>query len=741
MQSSDGGGRRSGMIRPFRSPQRMDETQAEKILADLKSAIHEIHAQNASSLSFEELYRNAYNLVLHKHGEKLYAGIEGEVTRYLRQLGNTVAVAPDEVLLAELVRQWKTHTTTMTMIRDILMYMDRTFVLQERKEPVYELGLRIFKEQVARHPNVKDRVRSMLLSSIEAERRGELIDKETLRNILQMLVDLGINAMTVYQDDFETPFLEETRVFYEREGNEYIQINTCPDYVVKAQNRLNEEKARAQQYLHMTTEGKLLRIVSHELVIKHASHLVSMPNSGCNVMLRDNKMEELHKIWSLFSVKNCRDEMKRCVYNFVRETGEKLVDDHDSDKKPVEFVHELLDLQKKFEDIVREAFEEDKNFQKAVKEAFEFFVNKNQRCAQYLSMYLDDLLRKKPKMQAQDDLDLNQKVDRVVVLFRYLQDKDIFENFYKQQLSKRLLSGRSLSEDAESSIIKKLKSECGQIFTSKLEGMFKDIKLSKETMERYRQEFRKPLDSAEPELHVTVLTAGYWPSEQANASNLPKNLEKVCEEFKNFYLNSHTGRRLTWQTNQGSAEIRAFYSESNVKTFNVSTYQMCILLLFNDADSLTFEEIEIATAIPQQELKRHLISLAAPRYKILLKEPAKGGVEASTKFMYNGNFTSRERRVQVKLVSTRQSLDGAKSSSVPEQVEEDRKHLIEAAIVRIMKARKRLEHNLLVAEVTKQMSYRFSPSPQQIKKRIESLIEREYLERDHEDRKVYKYLA
>lgn len=111
----------------------------------------------------------------------------------------------------------------------------------------------------------------------------------------------------------------------------------------------------------------------------------------------------------------------------------------------------------------------------------------------------------------------------------------------------------------------------------------------------------------------------------------------------------------------------------------------------------------------------------------------------------------------------------AKGESEPERketrgkVDEDRKHEIEAAIVRIMKARKRmavslgllffyrislyihypylLQHNLLVSDVTSQLKSRFLPSPVFIKKRIEGLIEREYLARTPEDRKVYVYLA
>lgn len=80
-------------------------------------------------------------------------------------------------------------------------------------------------------------------------------------------------------------------------------------------------------------------------------------------------------------------------------------------------------------------------------------------------------------------------------------------------------------------------------------------------------------------------------------------------------------------------------------------------------------------------------------------------------------------------------------SEVTEKVDEDRRHMVEAMIVKVMKTRRKLEHNALVAETTKILSQKFNPDPIMIKKRIESLIEREYMERDADDRKVYKYIA
>jgi len=107
---------------------------------------------------------------------------------------------------------------------------------------------------------------------------------------------------------------------------------------------------------------------------------------------------------------------------------------------------------------------------------------------------------------------------------------------------------------------------------------------------------------------------------------------------------------------------------------------------------------------------------------------------------FNSTFTAPLTRLKVQMIASRPENE-QESLETQEKVEEDRKHQIEACVVRIMKSRKKLDHNNLVAEVTKQLSARFNPNPSVIKKRIENLIDREYLERSKEDIRVYNYLA
>lgn len=113
----------------------------------LASSLREIHTKNASKLSFEELYRNAYKLVLKKRGETLYIRVKefeeewlaNEVQpRIIDVLSPTLLLASSasttvnekraagEKLLAALKQAWEDHNLCMNMTTDVLMYMVST---------------------------------------------------------------------------------------------------------------------------------------------------------------------------------------------------------------------------------------------------------------------------------------------------------------------------------------------------------------------------------------------------------------------------------------------------------------------------------------------------------------------------------------------------------------------------------------------------------------------------------------
>ena len=138
---------------------------------------------------------------------------------------------------------------------------------------------------------------------------------------------------------------------------------------------------------------------------------------------------------------------------------------------------------------------------------------------------------------------------------------------------------------------------------------------------------------------------------------------------------------------------------------------MCILLLFNHSDSLSYKDIQGATEIPPGDLKRSLQSLACVKGKnVLRKEPMSKDIADTDMFSFNEKFTSKFVKVKIGTVAAQKEAEPERQETRM-KVEEDRKPQIEAAVVRIMKSRRLLDHNSIISEVTKQLAPRFMPNP------------------------------
>ncbi|ORZ13252.1 Cullin [Absidia repens] len=742
----------------------------------LCKAITEIFHKNAKNLSYELLYRTAYNLTLHQHGERLYEGVKGVIADYLDTVAEK-SIVPAFVItgssdgagadagasfLKTVKLVWDDYTAAMTMIHYALYYLDDK--LPKYNLPhVFDMGLDLFRDKIIRSEKypIQHHLITAMLNQIQLERHGDIIDRSAIKQAVTMLSELTdpTTKDTVYVTDFETRYLETSTSFYQVESQNLTNSQyDAPEFMRKVSNRLDEEEERTHHCLSMVTEPKIRNIVETQLIANNLKTVMEMPNSGLENMLNTDKYQDLLRMYKLFSrVSNGLNEMKSEISNYILQRGSDINQQINADtpaismtsakqkatnapggggaQPAIRWVEQVLGLQSKFDRILDISANKDKAFQTAFNEAFEQFINENPKSAEFISLFIDENLKKGLKGKTEDEVD--EVLDKTIMLFRFLCDKDVFERYYKQHLAKRLLFNRSVSDDAERGMLGKLKRECGYQFTNKLEGMFNDMRLSAEMNTQFKEHRERAAKKVQVETVVTVLTSTFWPM---NLSALPKcvmpaKAMSACRAFEQFYFSRHSGRRLTWQSQMGTADIKAQFKSSK-HILNVSTYAMFVLLLFNDIeadDSISLEEIQEQTNIPASDLTRTLQSLACAKYKILLKNEKGRDIQSGERFKVNNGFTANLARIKVQSLATKVESD-VERKQTQDKVDEERQHQIEAAIVRIMKNRKLMEHNALITEVTQQLAPRFMPNPVMIKKRVEALIDREYLQRSPDDR-------
>ncbi|XP_018602040.1 cullin-4B-like [Scleropages formosus] len=716
------------VIRNFKEKPKLPENYSDETWQKLKEAVEAIQNSTSIKYNLEELYQAVENLCSHKISAKLYKQLRVVCEDHIKaQIHQFREEALDSVLfLKKIDKCWQDHCRQMIMIRSIFLFLDRTYVLQNSMLPsIWDMGLELFRFYIISDQKVQNKTIDGILLLIERERSGEAIDRSLLRSLLTMLSDLQI-----YQDSFEQRFLEETNRLYAAEGQRLMQEREVPEYLHHVNKRLEEEADRVITYLDQSTQKPLIATVEKQLL---GEHLTATLQKGLNHLLDENRIQDLSLLYQLFSrVRGGVQALLQHWIEYIKAFGSTIVINPEKDKT---MVQELLDFKDKVDHIIDVCFLKNEKFVNAMKEAFETFINKRpNKPAELIAKYVDSKLRAGNK-EATDE-ELEKMLDKIMIIFRFIYGKDVFEAFYKKDLAKRLLVGKSASVDAEKSMLSKLKHECGAAFTSKLEGMFKDMELSKDIMVQFKQYMQCQNIPGNIELTVNILTMGYWPTYVPMEVHLPPEMVKLQEIFKTFYLGKHSGRKLQWQSTLGHCVLKAEFKEGK-KELQVSLFQTLVLLMFNEGEEFSLEEIKQATGIEDSELRRTLQSLACGKARVLSKIPKSKDVEDGDKFTCNDDFKHKLFRIKINQIQMKETVE--EQASTTERVFQDRQYQIDAAIVRIMKMRKTLSHNLLMSEVYNQL--KFPVKPADLKKRIESLIDRDYMERDKENPNQYNYVA
>lgn len=471
-------------------------------------------------------------------------------------------------------------------------------------------------------------------------------------------------------------------------------------------------------------------------------------------------------------------KLKAPFSKWIDDTGTAIVFD---EKEQEKMVVRLLEFKQKIDHIWRFAFLKHEELGHSLRGSFEAFMNKvkktanawntdNSRTGEMIAKYVDMLLKAGAKAipsslkiadgvrparafkrfdednepdengEADEDTEVDNQLDQVLDLFRFVHGKAVFEAFYKKDLARRLLMGRSASHDAEKNMLSRLKTECGAGFTHNLEQMFKDIELADEEAKAYRNRFSEPSSkSGRIDLTVNILSSAAWPTYPDAAIAIPSDIQACIADFERFYYMKHSGRKLTWKHGLAHCQMKADFPKGK-KDLVVSSFQAIILILFNgvpEDQHLSYSHIKSSTNLNDADCQRTLQSLACAKLRPLTKHPKGREVSPTDTFSLNTSFSDPRYRLKINQIQLKETKEENQETHV--RVAADRQFETQAAIVRLMKTKKRLAHQSLIAEVIQATRTRGVLQPAEIKKEIDKLVEKEYLERVEGG--VYEYLA
>ncbi|KPM42388.1 Cullin-1 [Neonectria ditissima] len=690
----------------------------------------------------------------HLLGEELYNKLIDYLKQHLEGLVHQSKAHTDEALLSFYIKEWGRYTVAAKYIHHLFRYLNRHWVkreIDEGKKNIYDVyTLHLVQWRRVLFEQVSTKVMDAVLKLVEKQRNGETIEHSQIKQVVDSFVSLGLDeadpsksTLDVYRFHFERPFLAATKEFYLAESKQFVAENSVVEYMKKAETRLAEEEERVRMYLHQDIAIPLKKCCNQALIADHSGLL----REEFQVLLDNDREEDMARMYNLLSrIPEGLEPLRTRFETHVRKAGlaaVQKVQSSEGDKlEPKVYVDSLLEIHTQYQGLVKRAFNDEPEFTRSLDNACREFVNRNEVCKagsnkspELLAKYTDVLLRKSSTSIEEAELEIT--LAQIMTVFKYIEDKDVFQKFYSRMLARRLVHSNSSSDDAETSMISKLKEACGFEYTNKLQRMFQDMQISKDLNKEFRDhlqgvEYTKAVDST-----FSILGTGFWPLQPPSTDfNPPQEIAAEIERFVRFYKHKHEGRKLTWLWHLCKGEIKAGYCKNSKTpyTFQVSIYQMAILLLFNENDTNTYDDMLSVTQLSPEVLDQALAVIL--KAKVLAVVGAAGEKPGPGKtFRLNYDFKSKKIRVNLNLGGIKEAK--AEEAETNKTIEEDRKLVLQSAIVRIMKARKKMKHTQLVSETINQIRSRFVPKVSDIKKCIEILLDKEYLERLEDDELGY----
>jgi cullin-4 len=592
----------------------------EQVWSQLEAALALIFKERQNNASKEDLYRGVENVCRQGGASTIFTRLDGLCRTHvefvilptLLEQAGTDNIA----LLRAVLQQWTRWAQQMTTVRAIFFFLERSYLLSSSKPTLDQLTSQLFRAIIFNHKTLKPKIVDGACDLVAAARnQGPTQDKDLFRQAVTLF-----HALSTYTSSFEPRFLSLAQVYVVEWSRRAITESTIPQYVAQASELISKEMERCGEFeLDSSTKRDLLILLEDHIIERQQGALIN--DDALADLLDDNAIPELTALYALLDRRRLGDKLSPAFAKWVETTGTGIVFASNTD----DMIVHLLSLKRRLDLIWRTAFQRNESLSHALRDSFALFMNKtkkgdttwgtdNTKVGEMIAKYVDQLLRGGVKAipdvltarrastiagdaiaageednedpDVDEDAEVNVQLDQVLDLFRFVQGKAVFEAFYKKDLARRLLMGRSASADAERSMLARLKTECGSGFTQNLEQMFKDVELAREELQSYKQRLEDRMDYEKGktlDLSVNILSSAAWPTYPDIPVIIPANVKRAIDGFELHYKSKHTGRKLDWKHALAHCQMRAKFNKG-VKELVVSSFQAIILLLFNDLD-------------------------------------------------------------------------------------------------------------------------------------------------------------
>jgi cullin 1 len=286
--------------------------------------------------------------------------------------------------------------------------------------------------------------------------------------------------------------------------------------------------------------------------------------------------------------------------------------------------------------------------------------------------------------------------------------------------------------------VSRLTEFCGTDYTNNMQKLFQDIECS----EILNKEFNETEECIQSRIgfNIKVITESV-PNfgQRSHQMNSPKEIQELEGKFRKFYLGKHSGRKLKFLYELSKGEIVAKFAKNY--TIKASALQITLLMQFNDCEEWSVNDLVSNTNIESNVLIEVLKTLLQKRLLLCDEHNKRKSLPLNQNSVIRVNDRFDRKNIRFSIYEELNNEFEGLHKRTYKRIGEQNRFKIESVIVKIMKTRKQLSHKVLVQEVSQQIDIKSETLENDIKIRINDLIEREFLKRDDNALDIYQYVV
>ena len=717
---------------------------------------------------FQEVYMQIDDLLINDIPQEVIQSIENILTEYSSNIKNKLNSLLDkkgEDFFKEFNSLWFEINKVFNILRKIMNKYEKIAYGNIQKNNVYEIFLYHLKESLTKENGninfikhsineiliqiglLRDKIISKLdddnnekncineikmdieedINNNDNKKYSELSHEflEKLSLLIRFFCETGI-----YQEYFSKELITNTENYYNKITQEYINNNTIDKYI-----NYVEEILEFENYLIVNNFNEItLKPVLNKLniILLNNNKKIIFEKYYDNQNLNNNSKLALNenyplmkKIYILFKNIKLEEEIRKKFTDYIINTCKSIYSKYS--KNYILFYESIILLKKNIDKYISDSFLGEEKFKSIIK-------GMNQKpnfICDIFNNYIDNILRfdagKKPLNE------IKNIINEYMILFKYIGNKDLFENCFIKKLCVRCLFDLNKSEEAQNYLIEQLKKECGPYFVSKSQEMISDVKASQEMSQSFNDLQKKEKENNNDiniPINYFVLSNYTWPIDKLISGEIQNfDINKKEKKFFEFYRKKNSGKSLFWHLPYcfGEIEMKTKDDLSPIKIIGNGVHIAILKCFTKSILSLSLKDIIKKTKIEKEIIQKNIKKLVN---KNILK------YEDNT-YVINLFLNKNEDINEILLIDYDEQEEENNNEENEDKGVEERKWVIEAYIMKILKQKKAMKKKELIATVNEKMP--FEEKEEIINKRIEQLINNRYLSKDNDDPSLIKY--